>query len=91
MCVSLGGVPNTVHKEIEQLIEDRKYKQLYKEYSGLSKNTLDNWLECKNRIDLLSKELDMADNGTTAVRNKFLYFYSHKYHKNKLSLIHNSV
>ncbi|MDR2730550.1 MAG: zinc ribbon domain-containing protein [Treponema sp.] len=62
MC-AIGGVPNTIHTEIERLLEDRKYDRLYEKYSGFPKNTLDEWYACREKIGLLSKELEVSDNG----------------------------
>jgi hypothetical protein len=63
LCVRLGGIPNTVHKEIEELIEEKKYKIIYEKYAGLAKSSLEEWYSCRGKIEKLTKELEVADGG----------------------------
>lgn len=84
LCVSLGGVPNTVKKEIEQLIEDKKYQRLYEIYGGLPKDTLEQWQACKDTIAQKSKEMNIPDSG-----NKLLAEIETEIYKFKCGLADN--
>jgi len=63
LCIKLGGVPNTVQKEIDDLIEDRKYKRIYEKFNACAKTSLEEWGICKHEMKRLTEELEVADGG----------------------------
>ena len=62
-CQKLGGVPNIVRDEIEQLIETRKYERVYERYHAYPKNSIDEWSSCREQIESLCKEMEVSDGG----------------------------
>lgn len=62
-CVYLGGVPKPISEKLDKLLDDKKYEKIYTEYNNTTKTSIDDWVSCRKKVELMSQELDVSDNG----------------------------
>lgn len=60
---SLGGVPKDILEEIDALIDTRKIEKIRSLFKSLPKETLDQLLACRDKVNSCCKEIRPSDGG----------------------------